>query len=489
MVSRGGDSVSIGAPIWNTQVYVLDGGLGPVPAGVVGELYVAGSGLARGYVGRRGLTAERFVANPFGGPGSRLYRTGDLARWRAAGVLDFMGRADQQLKLRGYRIEPGEIEAALMRHPSVAQAVVIAREDVPGQRRLVGYVVGASGAVVDTAELRGHVGRRLPEHMVPSALVVLDCLPLTPNGKLDRGGLPAPDLTPKVVRLPRTPAEEVLCGLFAEVLGLGQVGIADNFFELGGDSIMSIQLVSRARQAGLVITPRAVFQHQTVMALAGSAELLEAVAAPRLPDIPIGAFPPTPIMHWLMQRGGPIERFNQAMLLRLPAGLQEAQLIVALQAVLDHHDALRIRVVAPGEGGEWHLEIAPPGTVGAASCLRRVDIVGLDAAALRGCIAEQARSAESGLSPGSGVMLQAVWFDAGPQVAGRLLLTIHHLAVDGVSWRILMPDLAAAWEAVGRGLEPVFAPRGTSLRRWSQRLAAEAEDTARVKELASGTGC
>ena len=470
------------------RVYVLDAGLSPVPAGVHGELYVAGAGVARGYVGRAGLTAERFVADPFGPAGSRMYRTGDLARWRPDGVLDFLGRADSQVKVRGFRIEPGEIEAALTRHPAVAQAAVIAREDQPGNKRLVAYVVVNAGERADAGELRAHLAERLPDYMVPSAFMVLDRLPLTPNGKLDRRALPAPEVAVAGVRrAPRTPQEEILCALFAEVLGLERVGIDDNFFELGGDSIISIQLVSRARKAGLLITPRAVFEQQTVAALAASSTVVQK-AAVSLPDIAVGTLPATPIIRWLQERGGPSDRFNQSMLLRVPAGLQVNHLTAAVQSVLDHHDVLRLRIVASAEDEEWGLEITPPGSMQAASCLRRVDICGLDDAGLRTCIGDEAQAAEGRLAPAAGIMLQVVWFDAGAEHAGRLLVTIHHLAVDGVSWRILVPDLAAAWEAIAGGRVPELPPRSTSFRHWAQRLAAYAQDQSRISELAFWTG-
>ena len=480
------DGVPIGRPIANTQVYVLDSGLEPVPIGVVGELYVAGAGLGRGYVGRCGLTAERFVANPFGMAGSRMYRTGDLARWRHDGVLEFVGRADQQVKLRGFRIEPGEIEAVLLRHPAVAQAVVLAREDAPGQKRLVAYVVAGADRAIDVAALRAQLGASLPDYMVPSGIVVLASLPLTPNGKLDRGALPAPDLTPQVVRLPRTPQEEVLCALYAEVLGVARVGIDDSFFALGGDSIMSIQLVSRARKAGLEITPRGVFQHQTVAALASSATVVAGKSAAEA-DIAVGSMAATPIMHWLRERGGLIGGFHQSMLLRLPAGVREADLVGALQAVVDHHDALRLRLEVSG-AGDWGLEIARCGAVAARDCLRRVEVGGRDAAGLRACIGAEAAAAADRLSPAAGRLLQAVWFDAGDRAAGRLLLSIHHLAVDGVSWRILVPDLAACWAAVAAGRLPELSPRGTSYRGWGQRLVEEAQAAGREAELSQWLG-
>src|SRR5262245_49641699 len=484
------ESVPIGRPISNTQVYVLDGSLEPVAAGVCGELYIAGAGLARGYLGRAGLTAERFVADPHGPAGSRMYRTGDLARWRSDGVLECLGRADAQVKVRGFRIEPGEIEAALVGHGDVAQAAVIAREDGGSGKRLVAYVVAAGERAPEAEDLRAHLGRLLPEHMVPSGYVVLDRLPLTPNGKLDRRALPAPEVTGLVGgRLPRTPREEVLCALFAEVLGVAGVGIDDNFFALVGDSIMSIQLVSRARQAGLLITPRAVFQHQTVAGLAEVVGLVaQATPSPVPDDEATGELPATPIMRWLLEHEGPIDGFCQGMLLRVPAGLQGEHLVAALQSVLDHHDALRLRLIGGGSRADWRLEVAPAGAVQAGACLRWIDVGGLGGEAVRGCIAREAAAAEGRLAPGPGVMVQAVWFDAGATAAGRLLLSIHHLAVDGVSWRILVPELAAAWEAIAQGRVPAAAARGTSFRSWARRLALQGRDAGRLAELSFWSG-
>jgi amino acid adenylation domain-containing protein/non-ribosomal peptide synthase protein (TIGR01720 family) len=458
----------IGTPIWNTRTYVLDGGLAPVPIGVVGELYLAGAGLARGYLKRPSLTAKRFVADPYGAAGTRMYRTGDLARRRSDGALEFLGRADTQVKIRGVRIELGEIEAALLAHPGVAQAAVIARE-----QQLIAYVVvqaDASSAFsgeraastsfsprrgekvpkADEGSLREHLLARLPESMLPSTFIHLDALPLSPNGKLDRRALPAPERHAPSRRAPRTHAEQILCDVVAELLSLDRITPDDHFFRLGGDSIMSIQLVSRARRAGLELTPRDVFQHPTIEALAAIARTPQQTQWNA--DAGIGEVIPTPIMRWLFEQRASIRTFHQSMLLQLPADLGEATLLRAMQTLLDHHDALRLRV----DGANLH--IAPRGSVVAGECITRVDTLDRDA------MLEAAREAEDRLDPESGRVLQAVWF---AETAG-LFVIVHHLAIDGVSWRIFIADLAAA--CASTALQPI----GTPFRIWAQHLDEQA---------------
>ncbi|MFJ7205932.1 amino acid adenylation domain-containing protein [Streptomyces sp. NPDC098789] len=471
----------IGGPIRDTRVYVLDGALQPVPRGVAGDLYVAGAGLARGYLGRPGLSAERFVADPNGTGGGRMYRTGDLARWRADGQLEFLGRADEQVKLRGFRIELGEIESVLAGHPDVARVALAVREDEPGRKLLVAYVVPEQGRRTEGPDLRRHVAAAVPDYMVPAAFVVLDSMPVTPNGKLDRRALPAPQFgTADGNGEPRDEREEALAALFTEVLGLAGVGLDESFFELGGDSILSIQLVSKARRLGLDLSPRDVFEHKTVARLAEAVTMLAAGPVVFDTDAGIGELTATPIMRWLEDRGGPVDTFNQSMLLQVPAGLGASELTAALQAVLDQHDALRMRRRRETASGPWAYEIAGRADVRAERLLRTVDITALADDRLGAAIGAEARAAWSRLAPEAGLMLQAVWFDAGTQRPGRLLLAAHHLVVDGVSWQILLPDLRAAYEAVVADKQPQPAPVGTPLRHWAQLLRSEALRDTRV---------
>ncbi|MFJ8630151.1 amino acid adenylation domain-containing protein [Streptomyces sp. NPDC093568] len=476
-------AASIGQPLWNASVYVLDAGLSPVPPGVRGELYIGGAQLARGYLGRPDRTAERFVASPFGQPGSRLYRTGDIVRWNHCGELEFLGRADHQVKIGGFRVEPGEVEAVLGDHPAVDTAVVVTRADNGGPTRLVAYVVPDGGAD-DTGlgrSLRAHLEQQLPHYMVPSFVVVLEELPLTANGKLDRRALPAPDTgTDPTAAAPRTEREKVLCGLFAEVLGLAEVGVDDGFFDLGGDSIMSIQLVSRARRAGLELSVRDVFEQRTVAALAEVVTESSGTVVEE-PGAGIGEVPLTPIKHWLLARTDDLDAFNMSAVLRVPAALDADALTQAVQTLLDHHDALRARLTpAPGR----RLEIRGPGAVDATDLVRRVDAAGLADADLDALVKSAGAAACERLHLAEGRVVQAVWFDRGPDTPGMLLLIVHHLVVDGVSWRILIPDLAEAYEALAAGREPQLQPVGTSLRRWAARLTEEAAKSAWVADVA-----
>ena len=444
----------IGVPLKHLGFVVLDRWLRPVPVGVVGELYVAGAGLGSGYVGRAPLTSTRFVACPFGSPGMRMYRTGDLVCWRADGELQYLGRADEQVKIRGYRIELGEIQSALMALDGVEQAVVIAREDRPGDKRLVGYVTGTA----DPAELRAALGETLPPYMVPTAVVEIEALPLTVNGKLDMRALPAPEYQDvDRYRAPATGVEELLAGIFAQVLGLEQVGVDDSFFDLGGDSISAIQVIWRAHGAGLTGRPRDIFVQQTVARLARVVRM--ANNAGDVIDEGLGPVVATPIMRWLkgLERvDGPIDEFNQTVVLQAPAGASEDDVVILLQALLARHGMLRLRAQDDGAGG-WALTVPEPDAVDAREHLLTVDLLTEDALA----------AARSRLNPAAGVMLSALWSSA----TGQLALVAHHMAVDGVSWRIVLEDLNIAWTQ-HRGEQPVLLPpTGSSFKRWADLLA------------------
>ncbi|MCW8101040.1 condensation domain-containing protein, partial [Streptomyces tauricus] len=386
------------------------------------------------------------------------------------------------VKIRGYRVELGEVQSALVAHPHISHAAVTVREG-----RLVGYAVARDGmTAVDVQLVRKSLAESLPEYMVPSVIVVVDGLPLTAHGKLDRHALPDPEYTVGAgSRGPATVKEELLCGLYTDVLRVPDVGVDDSFFDLGGDSIMSIQLVSAARRAGLRFSPRDVFECKTVARLAEVAEAVDS-AVTGAPDDGVGEIPLTPIVRELASRGGPFEEFNQSTVVQVPALLTRESLTAALQAVLDHHDALRLRLTA-GDGDDWSLEVTAPGSVGAGDCVERIDAAGFEDEELRTLMAEHGARARTRLAPREGAMVRAVWFDRGRDLPGQLLLVLHHLVVDGVSLRILVPDLAQAWREVVAGREPALEPVGTSLRRWARHLHELAHEPRITAELSHWT--
>ncbi|MFE9321437.1 amino acid adenylation domain-containing protein [Nocardia sp. NPDC052278] len=477
-----GEPVTVGGPIRGVGHVVLDAWLRPVPVGIVGELYLTGPGLARGYRNRMGLTAARFVADPFAEQGRRMYRTGDLVRWLRLPegnlTLDYVGRADFQVKLRGFRIELGEVESGLLACAGVARAAATVHRGAATGDRLVGYVVPEPGVELDSSAVRAFAEQRLAPHMVPATVVVLDTLPVTASGKLDRAALPEPDFTMgrAEFRAPVTEVERTLAGLFAEVLGIDRVGVDDSFFAMGGDSIMSIQLVTRARAAGVVLSTREVFERKTVAGLAQVAVQDSTAAAlpAELPGGGVGRVPLTPIMCWMFERGG-FDHFCQWVMLTLPSGIDIDGIEATVQAVIDQHDMLRARLQPePTHPSGWALQVQPTATI--AGLIRRVPVAAApDSTAFAAIADAEAHAAAERLDPAAGIMLQLVWFDWA-QRPGRLLVVAHHLAVDGVSWRILIPDLATAWAQIGAGQRPRLAPVGTSMRRWAHGLHAAAEN-------------
>ncbi|KFC29334.1 MULTISPECIES: non-ribosomal peptide synthetase DhbF [Bacillus] len=461
----------IGKPIWNTQVYVLDNGLQPVPPGVVGELYIAGTGLARGYFHRPDLTAERFVADPYGPPGTRMYRTGDQARWRADGSLDYIGRADHQIKIRGFRIELGEIDAVLANHPHIEQAAVVVREDQPGDKRLAAYVV--ADAAIDTAELRRYMGASLPDYMVPSAFVEMDELPLTPNGKLDRKALPAPDFSTSVSdRAPRTPQEEILCDLFAEVLGLARVGIDDSFFELGGHSLLAARLMSRIREVmGAELGIAKLFDEPTVAGLAAHLDLAQSARpalqrAERPEKIPLSfAQRRLWFLHCLE---GPSPTYNIPVAVRLSGELDQGLLKAALYDLVRRHESLR--TIFPESQGTSYQHI-----LDADQACPELHVTEIAEKELSDRLAEAVRySFDLAAEPA----FRAELFVIGPDEY-VLLLLVHHIVGDGWSLTPLTRDLGTAYAARCHGRSPEWAPLAVQYADyalWQQELLGNEDD-------------
>ncbi|MGH3755910.1 MAG: condensation domain-containing protein, partial [Pseudonocardiaceae bacterium] len=443
----------IGRPIRNTRVFVLDAGLCLVPPGVVGELYVAGVGLARGYLHRAGLTAGRFVACPFGGPGERMYRTGDLVRWNTGGDLEFVGRADEQVKVRGFRIEPGEIETVLRRHPRVTQAVVLARQDQPGDTQLVAYVAAAQGEGCRPEALREWVRVELPEYMVPAVVVVLDSLPVTRNGKLDRAALPAPRFgLVEGGRAPRTPQEQILAELFAEVLDLPVVGVEDDFFDLGGHSLLATRLIARIRAAlGAELSIRALFEAPTVAGLAGvldqsgRARLALTRGEQRPERVPLSFAQRR--LWFLHQMEGPSATYNIPLALRLSGELDREALRAALADVMGRHESLR--TIFPQHEGVAYQRVLDPGS--ARPALHLTETTSTD---LSRTVTAAARYE---FDLGGEIPLRAELMVLGPDEQ-VLVLVVHHIAGDGWSLGPLSRDVALAYAARCRGQAPGWAP-------------------------------
>jgi len=468
-------AVPIGRPVANTQVYVLDEYLNPLPPGIPGELFIGGIGLARGYLNNPDLTARAFIPHPFSRErGARVYRTGDRARYLPDGNIEFLGRFDDQVKLRGYRIELGEIETVLCEHAEILEAVVIVREHARGAQTLVAYFVSTDANSPASSELRRHLKEKLPEYMVPAVFVQVERMPLTANGKLDRSALLA--LQPESATAcgdqasPRSPVEKIVAETWQQVLGVERVGIYDNFFALGGDSIVSLQIVSRLNQAGLMMTPQDLFDHQTVAEL--SAAFQHTPTAVHAEPGPVsGPVPLTSIQHWFFeQQFADAHHWNQAVMFEVREALDRAALERAISWLLEHHDALRLRFVRQGDGWQQfnaEQEGSTPLTI--------VELNGLSEADQRRTIELAASKWQTSLNLSEGPLVRAVYFEADSANARRLLLIIHHLAVDAVSWRILFEDLERAYGQAASGLEIAFARKTTSFKQWAERLQAYAE--------------
>ncbi|MGG2065340.1 non-ribosomal peptide synthase/polyketide synthase [Bacillus sp. S14(2024)] len=465
-IKKDSKRVTIGRPLPNVQTYVLDRNWLPVPVGVMGELYIGGAGLARGYLNRPELTSERFISHPFK-EGERLYRTGDLVRYLPDGNIDYLGRMDNQVKIRGFRIELGEIESTLQEHYLVKEAVVTVRENQSGDKRLVAYVVGEGSL----EEWREYLKTKLPIHMIPSYFVEMEDLPLTINGKVDRKSLPIPDYqgTKEGYVAPRNEREHMLSIIWERVLGSKRIGIHDNFFEIGGDSILSIQIVSRAKQAGLQLTPKQIFEHQTIAGLAQVVKEEQGIQAEQ--GIITGDTILTPIQQRFFAQNHPNpHHWNQSMFFRTKEKLDIVSLEKSVRNLLLHHDVLRLRYERLPDGAwkQWNEGIEEQ---------LMLTVISLDEVSeddWHQVIQKEINIAQGSLNLHDGPLMRMVYFDEGEKT-GRLFWTIHHLAVDGVSWRILLEDLQTAYNQAIQGQKIQLPMKSTSFKEWSEKLHHYAE--------------
>ncbi|MEM7538154.1 MAG: amino acid adenylation domain-containing protein [Chloroflexota bacterium] len=499
--------VVMGRPIGGTQAYILDPSNHPVPIGMQGELHIGGKQLAVGYLNRPELTAERFIDHPEFG---RLYKTGDLCRWRPAPAdapkghppnIEYMGRTDFQVKIRGFRIELGEIEHALLAQEGIREAVVLAREESAGDKRLVAYIVESGKLIVDSEEaedapvdsstlqpfnsstLRSSLAQQLPDYMIPSAFVILDTMPLTPNGKLDRRALPAPEYTDSQSEFvaPRTETEAALVQAFTDVLRVDAVGIHDNFFRMGGDSILSIQVVSRAAQQGYHVTVKDIFQYPTIAELAGNLDAATNVfRVEASQEIQTGDAPLLPIQRWFLNANQPeMYHFNQSFLLTVKQTIEPASLETAIRTLLHHHDALRFQYGKRQEERQEDNELrwqqaylAEYMEQGNHVPLTLVDLCGIAPQEQSTEIERICTKTQASLNPLIGDLVRFVYFQMsdGDETPDRLFIVIHHLAVDSVSWRILIEDLTTLLDG---GELPL---KTSSYRDWGEALQRATAD-------------
>ncbi len=464
-------AVPVGYPVQHTRVYVLDADLQEVPAGVPGELYIGGAGVARGYLNQPALTAERFVPNPFYSirqPSNGhfyLYKTGDRVRYRNDGALEYLGRLDQQVKVRGFRIELGEIEAALESYPKVQQSVVIVSGDGAQQKRIVAYI--ETTADIKSLTFRQFLLEKLPDYMVPAKFVLLEAMPLTANGKVDRTSLPAPQWAVEnelEENMPQGAVEETLIAIFSALLPAESVGVHDNFFELGGDSILAMQIVSRASQVGLKISPKQLFQYQTVAELAAIAQKEDHTPIFQQPTT--GKVSLTPIQKWFFEQNLAVpEHFNQSVQLALPVAFDRAALEQAIAHIYDHHDALRLRFSQTESGWQQSYSgvLTPPD-------ISWFDVSQVSATEQKDAIAQKIQALQASLNIQNGPLLNIGVFNFGNAQPSQLFITIHHLVIDGVSWRMLLTDLQQAYQQAVIGEAIQLAPRSHSYQQWAQEL-------------------
>ncbi|UAA37202.1 AMP-binding protein [Paraneptunicella aestuarii] len=477
-------SLPSGSPLGNTRLHVLDAAQGLQPVGVAGELYIGGDGVTQGYLGRRELSEARFVELPWIDSG-RLYRTGDKVRWREDGNIEFLGRMDNQVKIRGYRIEPGEIESRLRELPQVQDAVVLVRDDAGHDKQLVGYVVlevqGGGSEVL--SDIKAGLSRHLPGYMIPGHFLLLESLPLTLNGKVDKQALPAPGsqyLEQSEYVAPRNEVESTLCDIWSSALRVERVGIRDNFFELGGDSIISIQIASRASQAGISLSVRQLFEHQNIADVV--ANLDKRVGMDVFQGEVSGKQVLLPIHHWFFAEKQVRPSYNNMSLLLVPpVDVDERWLREWLYAIFQRHDALRLRFYE--SDGQWHSDYFPLQELSIDSAFTRVDMRGMDESARTACLGETGQELQESFSLSGGPLMKVGYFDADEAQDSRLLLVLHHAVVDGVSWRILLDDLSLAYEQHSRGERLLLGNKTTSYQRWAEALVEYGQSEAFEAEI------